>query len=55
MNVWNYLLWQYISRKRRGSRQILSQLFTLKQMLEFLRQTIDHRHEVAHQIFLPSV
>ncbi|MFB2893649.1 ISH3 family transposase [Aerosakkonemataceae cyanobacterium BLCC-F50] len=55
VNVWNYLLWQYISRKRRGSRQILSQLFTLKQMLEFLRQTIDRRYQVARQVYLPLV
>jgi putative transposase len=53
VNIWIYLLWQYVSRKRRGSRQILSKLFTLKQMLEFLRQTIDRRYKVAHQIYLP--
>ncbi|MDX1919394.1 MAG: ISH3 family transposase [Candidatus Caenarcaniphilales bacterium] len=53
INIWIYLLWQYVSRKRRGSRKILSNLFTLKQMLEFLRQTIDLRYEVANQVYLP--
>ncbi|HEY9852113.1 MAG TPA: hypothetical protein V6D28_21745 [Leptolyngbyaceae cyanobacterium] len=37
--------------KKRGSRQILSNLFTLKQMLEFLRQAIDRRYQVAHQVY----
>lgn len=55
VNIWIYLLWQYISRKRRGGRKILSKLFTLKQMLEFLRQTIDRRYEVAYQVYLPLV
>lgn len=55
VNIWVYLLWQYISRKRRGGRKILSKLFTLKQMLEFLRQTIDRRYQVAHQVYLPLV
>lgn len=42
------------SGKRRRDRQILSKLFTLKQMLEFLCQTIDRRYQVAHHVFLPS-
>lgn len=55
LNIWIYLLWHYVSRKRRGGRQILSKLFTLKQMLEFLRQTIDRRYQVAYQVYLPLV
>ena len=35
--------------------QIFSPLFTLKQMLEFLRQTIDRRYQVAHQVYQPLV
>ncbi len=55
INIWIYLLWQYAIRKRRGGREILSNLFTLKQMLEFLRQIIDRHFGVANQVFLPSV
>ena len=41
INIWIYLVWHYLSRLNRSSRQVFSHLFTLKQMLEFLRQAID--------------
>jgi putative transposase len=41
VNIWIYLLWHYVGGLRRNSRQVFSKLFTLKQMLEFLRQTGD--------------
>ncbi|MHC5719568.1 MAG: hypothetical protein ACYTX0_47885, partial [Nostoc sp.] len=54
INVWIYLVWHYISRFKRSTRQVFSDLFTLKQMLEFLRQVIDRNYGVACEIYLPS-
>ncbi len=44
INIWIYLLWHYVSTLKRSSREVFSHLFTLKQMLEFLRQTIDCKY-----------
>ncbi len=52
INVWIYLLWHYLSRLRRSSRQVFSRLFTLKQMLEFLRQAVDRNYGVACEVYL---
>jgi putative transposase len=54
VNIWIYLTWHYLSRLKRSSRQVLSHLFTLKQMLEFLRQAIDRIYGVACEVCLPS-
>jgi hypothetical protein len=54
INVWIYLVWHYLSRLKRSTRQVFSHLFTLKQMLEFLRQVIDRNYGVACEIYLPS-
>jgi putative transposase len=54
INVWIYLVWHYLSRLKRSSRQVFSHLFTLKQMLEFLRQAVDRNYGVACQVCLPS-
>ncbi|MFH7029494.1 MAG: hypothetical protein ACHBN1_29935 [Heteroscytonema crispum UTEX LB 1556] len=52
INIWIYLLWHYLSSLRRSSRQVFSHLFTLKQMLEFLRQTIDRNYGVVCEVYL---
>ena len=54
VNVWIYLVWHYLSRLKRSSLQVFSHLFTLKQMLEFLRQAVDRTYGVACEVFLPS-
>jgi putative transposase len=54
INIWIYLIWNYLSRLKRSSRQVFSHLFTLKQMLEFLRQAIDRTYGVACEVCLPS-
>nr|WP_225895878.1 hypothetical protein [Dendronalium phyllosphericum] len=54
INVWIYLLWHYISRLKRSTRQVFSHLFTLKQMLEFLRQAVDRNYGVACEVYFPS-
>ena len=54
INIWIYLIWNYLSRLKRSSRQVFSHLFTLKQMLEFLPQAIDRIYGVACEVCLPS-
>ncbi|MCW5319410.1 ISH3 family transposase [Nostoc sp. KVJ3] len=54
INVWIYLVWHYLSRLKRSARQVFSHLFTLKQMLEFLRQAVDRNYGVACEVCLPS-
>ncbi len=54
INIWIYLVWHYLSRLKRSRRQVFPHLFTLKQMLEFLRQTVDRNYGVACEICLPS-
>jgi hypothetical protein len=53
INIWIYLVWHYLSRLKRSSRQVFSHLFTLKQMLEFLRQAVDRNYGVACEVYLP--
>ncbi|WP_244141976.1 transposase [aff. Roholtiella sp. LEGE 12411] len=53
INIWIYLVWHYLSRLKRSRRQVFSHLFTLKQMLEFLRQTVDRNYGVAWEVCLP--
>lgn len=53
VNIWIYILWHYVSGLRRNSRQVFSKLFTLKQMLEFLRQTVDRAYGVVCEVYLP--
>ncbi len=52
INIWIYLLWRYLSTLRSSSRKVFSHLFTLKQMLEFLRQTIDRNYGVVREVRL---
>ena len=52
INIWIYLLWRYFSTLKRSSRKVFSHLFTLKQMLEFLRQTIDRNYGVVCEMHL---
>lgn len=53
VNIWVNFLWRRISRPRRGGRLIYRELFPLKQMLAFLRQTIDRIFQVVEVIYLP--
>ncbi len=54
VNIWVNLLWQRISKPRRGGRLIYRRIFPLKQMLAFLRQAIDRIYLVVEEIYLPS-
>lgn len=53
VNIWIYILLHYISGLRRKSRQVFSKLFTLRQMLEFLHQTVDRAYGVICEVYLP--
>nr|WP_244919296.1 hypothetical protein [Nostoc commune] len=54
VNIWVNLLWAKISQPRKGGRLIYRKLFSLKQMLAFLRQAVEKIHEVVESIYLPS-
>ena len=54
VNIWVYLLWFKISRKRQGRRLIYRQLFCLKQMLAFLRQVVERKYRTVESIYIPS-
>ncbi|MEH2443977.1 MAG: transposase [Nostoc sp.] len=54
VNIWVYLLWFKISRKRRGRRLIYCQIFRLRQMLAFLRQAVEKKYKTVESIYIPS-
>lgn len=54
VNLWIYLLWRYVSHSRRGGRLLYPKLFSLAQMLGFLRQAVDRIYGVESAIYLPS-
>ena len=54
INIWINILWRKISQPRRGGRLIYREIFNLKQMLEFLRQSVDRIYQVREAIYLPS-
>jgi putative transposase len=47
INIWIYLVLHYLIRLKRSRRQAFSHLFSLKQILEFLRQAVDRNYGVA--------
>ncbi|MGB5596771.1 MAG: hypothetical protein WBM32_01800 [Crocosphaera sp.] len=54
VNIWVNLLWRKVSSPRRGGRLIYRENFTFKQMLSFLKQSIDKLYHVVDVIHLPS-
>ncbi|MDZ8239226.1 MAG: ISH3 family transposase [Nostoc sp. ChiQUE01a] len=52
INIWISLLWHHLGALRKSSKKAFSHVFTLKQMLEFLRQSIDRNYGVAHEVYL---
>ena len=55
VNIWVYLLWFKISQPRKGRRLIYSSLFGLKQMLAFLRQTIEDKYGTVRNVYIPEI
>jgi putative transposase len=54
VNLWVYLLWQFVSRSRPGGRVVYHTLFPLKTMLEFLPHAVERRFPPVTAIFLPA-
>ncbi len=54
VNIWVALLWRKVSLPRRGGRLIYREIFSFKQMLSFLKQSIDKLYHVVDAIYLPS-
>lgn len=54
INIWVYLLWFKVSRARKGRRLVYNNLFGLKQMLAFLRQTVEEKYKTAKNVYIPS-
>lgn len=54
INLWIYLLWTCISRRRQGGRLVLRHLFALKTMLEFLAHAVERRFPLITAIVLPD-
>lgn len=54
VNLWTYLLWQFISVTRRGSRQIFRQVFSLNTLLEFVAHAVERHFPMIQAIFLPT-
>lgn len=54
VNIWFNILWQKISKPRRGGRLIFRSLFTLKQMLAFLSQAVGRIYQVTAAVYFPS-
>lgn len=54
VNIWVNLLWRKVSLPRRGGRLIYRDIFTFKQMLSFLKQSIDKLYHVVDAIYLPD-
>lgn len=54
VNVWIYLLWQYLRIARPGGSLVFRQCFPLKMMLSFLRQAIERRSPTIRHVVIPS-
>ena len=53
VNIWVWLLWNFVSLSRRGGRRVYQQRFPLKTMMEFICQAIERHFPPIQQIFLP--
>ena len=54
VNLWIWLLWQFVSVTRRGGRRVYQERFRLKTMMEFLCHAIEQHFPVIHEVYLPS-
>jgi len=53
VNLWVFIIWTYVSRPRKGGRQLFQVLFPLRTMLQFLRQAVERKIGVKTEIYLP--
>ena len=54
VNIWIYVLWSKISKPRRGGRLVYHYLFTLKQMLAFLANSVNRIYQLKEIVYLPD-
>ena len=54
VNIWIYILWNKISKLRRGGRLVYHHLFPLKQMLAFLSHAVNRIYEVRVLVYIPD-
>ena len=54
VNLWIWLLWQFVSVTRRGGRRVYQERFPLKTMMEFICHAIEQHFPVIHEVYLPS-
>jgi len=53
VNLWVFIVWTYVSKPRKGGRQLFQALFPLGTMLQFLRQVVERKIGVKTEIYLP--
>lgn len=53
VNLWVFIVWTYVSRPRRGGRELLGELFPLRTMLQFIRQAVERKLGTKTEIYLP--
>jgi hypothetical protein len=54
VNLWVFIIWTFVSRPKKGGRQLFQALFPLRTMLQFLRQAVERRIGVNTGIYLPQ-
>ncbi len=54
VNLWVYILWNYISSPRKGGRIVYQHLFTLKRMLLHIRSAVELQFPVLQAVYLPE-
>lgn len=54
VNLWTFMLWNYVSVPRRGGRKLFHILFPLRTMLQFLAQAVQRNLGVKTEILLPE-
>jgi putative transposase len=55
VNLWVFIIWTYVSRPRKGGRQLFQALFPLRTMLQFLRQAVERRIGVKKEYELRKI
>ncbi len=53
VNLWVFIIWTYVSKPRKGGRQLFQTLFPLRTMLQFLKQAVERKIGVKTEIYLP--
>lgn len=54
VNLWIWLLWRHLSRRRRGFRRIYQECFPLRTFLEFLSHAVERQFPLMREIYLPD-